>query len=170
MSGNCRITAGGASARGRVTAACQGGKQILSGWLKITTVLPCSGVFLLLDALLTYSPWHREAGEELPVLGAAGQTKVPASPRKAVFTLLLDPSTLNLVPGKLPPITTMSLVFWAVPEKHLGDAGGDPRAVLERAATGGPQQLCGAHRAGCNQPAGSEGEAGNIKAKCRNPR
>lgn len=75
-------------------------------------------------------PWHREAGEMLPVLGALSH---PTSPRKAVFTLLLNPSMSSLVPGKLPPNTTTSLAPCAVPEKHFGDAGGDPRAVLGRA-------------------------------------
>lgn len=61
-------------------------------------------------------------GTELPALGTTGQTEVPTSPRKAASTLLLKPSTPSLLPGKLPPNTSMSLTTHEVPKKHLGDA------------------------------------------------
>lgn len=82
-----------------VTAACQGGKQMLLTMVPSHHSVTC---MLYMAALLTpsLSPWRTEAGGEpdLPVLGPVSQTEDPTCRGKAASTLLLKPFTTSLLP------------------------------------------------------------------------
>lgn len=67
ISGNCRVAADGANARGRACHCClpKGEANASQDGSKLPRCCPHDGV-LFLDFLLAprFSPWHKEAGEE----------------------------------------------------------------------------------------------------------